>query len=242
MRNRRALVALALGLCLPMGLSACGDGPTTAEIETQINANPGAQGGADAFAVSKTKTVQDQADEDARAADLAKKRREELAQLEREKQAETDRIMNGGGATGGTLDDSAIPIGSADPAVEKFRAQLSGVCEGGQKRLTNISRDAENAAKKKDPTALLKVAQDYTDALNDFQAGLVALVAPASMAGDYREWLTTIDDLTTNVRIQLVSQGDPKKAAKYQARTEALATKLLEQSAGLGVTCLSVVS
>lgn len=244
MHSRRAL-SIGLALMAMTGtstfLAACGGGPTSAEIARQVDANPGAQGGAEAFNVTQTRTVQEQADADAQAAELAKKRRDELADLEREQKAETDRIMNGDGAAGGTLDDSAIPIGSADPAVEKFRAQLSGVCQGGQKRLHNVALDAEKATKKKDPTALLKVAQDYTDTLNDFEAGLASLKPPASMAGDYREWLTTVDDLSSTIRLLLVSQGDKKKAARLQKKTETLATRLLEQSAGLGVTCLSVV-
>lgn len=238
-KRRGLLVGLAM-VALTGGLTACGDGPSSEELAAQIDANPSV-GAADPFAVSKTKSLQEQADDDAKAAKRALERRRELAQLDAEQKAENDRILNGDGAPGGTLDESSIPIGASDPEVEKFRARLSGVCQGTQKRLQNVAKDGEKAAKSKDPNKILKAAQDYTDTLNDFGSGLAAIDAPSSMAGDYREWLGTIDTLSSTIRILLVSQGDRKKADRLQTKVNRLTTDFLEQSAGLGVTCISVL-
>ncbi len=222
------------------GLTACGDGPTSEELAQQIDANPSA-GAADPFKVSQTKTLQQQADDDAKAAEAAKKRRDELAQYDREQKAETEAIMNGDGAPGGTLEESSVPIGSADPEVERFRARLSGVCQGTQRRLTKVASDGEDASKGKDTNAVLKVAQDYTDTLNDFQSALAGLTPPDSMAADYRDWQDTVDSLSSTIRILLVSQGDPKKATRLQDKVNTLFGRFIEQSAGLGVTCISAL-
>lgn len=179
-----------------------------------------------------------EADADARAAEQARKRREELAELERTQQEETERLLEDG-TPGGNPEDAAFPIGSADPEVERFRARLAGICDGAQKRIVSITKRAEAATKAKDPERLLRVAQDYNDVLNDFTSALDQIDAPASVRSDYRAWLGTINALADNARLQLVSQSDPKKTAKLAREFETLGLRLVEQSAGLGVICLS---
>lgn len=239
MHSRRLIGAALAALCLSGGLAACG-GPSSDDLARQIDQKLANSGDDTGVTVPAQESAQDQANLDVRDAAQAKRRRAELANLDKLRKEETDKVMKEG-VPGGNDEDATVPIGSEDPAVEKFRARLTGVCEGGQERIHKVTLAAEKAKKSKDPQKLLKVAQDYTAALNDFQSALKGLDAPASEKATYAAWLVTIDALSTNVRVQIAAQGDPKEAARYQAKTERLATRLLEQSATLGVTCLSVV-
>jgi len=240
MHSRRLIGAALAALCLSGGLAACG-GTSSADLQRKIDQQLANQGDGNGLNIPVQQSAQDQADQDMRDAAEAKKRRAQLAKLDKIRAAETKKIETEG-VPGGNDDDAATPIGDEDPAVATFRAKLTGVCEGGQARIHKITIAAAKAKKAKDPAKLLKVAQDYNDALNDFQSALTNLKAPASQKAAYATWLGTIGELSTNIRVQLASQGDPKQAARYQAKTERLATKLLQESATLGVTCLSVVS
>ena len=241
MRNRRAIFLTAVtALTLTGGLSACGGGYDKAKIQADIDAgNAGPNSFPDSANAADKIEAQNNADEDAREAKRALERRKELADLEKTQQAETERLMKDGVA-GGNDDDSEIPIGSADPALEEFRAKLAGVCAGGQKRILKVQSEVEKATKSKDPIKILAAAQSFSTALNDFMAALNGLNPPASVRSDYRDWLATINALSDNVRLQVVSSGDPKKSVKLQAKTTELTQKLVMQSAALGVTCLSV--
>ncbi len=241
MRNRRAIFLTAVtAFALTGGVSACGGGYDKAKIQADIDAgNAGADSFPDTASGAAQKEAQENADQDARDAQRALERRKELADLEREQQAETDRLMEEGVA-GGNNADSEIPIGSADPELERFRARLAGVCAGGQKRILKVQAEVEKATKSKDPIKILAAAQSFSTALNDFMAALGNLDAPASVRSDYRAWLATINALADNVRLQVISSGDPKKAAKLQEKSTRLTEQLVLQSAELGVTCLSV--
>lgn len=241
MRNRRAIFLTAVtALTLTGGLSACGGGYDTAKIQADIDAgNAGPNTFPDTATGAAAMEAQNNADEDAREAKRALERREELKKLEESQAAETARLMKEGVA-GGNDADGEIPIGSADPEVEQFRARLAGVCSGGQKRLLKVQTEVEKATKSKDPIKILAAAQSFSTALNDFMGALKNLEAPPSVRGDYRAWLGTINALADNVRLQVISTGDPKKSAKIQAKTTRLTEQLVLQSATLGVTCLSV--
>ncbi|MDQ8045324.1 MAG: hypothetical protein AAGC46_06265 [Solirubrobacteraceae bacterium] len=241
MHSRRLLGAALAALCLSGGLAACG-GPSSDDLAARIDQRLANQGDNNGVSIPAQQTEQDQANADARDAAQAKKRRAELAKLDELREAETKKIL-ADPPPGGADEDTTIPSGdAADPAVEKFQAKLTGVCEGGQERIHKITLAAEKAKKAKDAAALLAVAQDYNSALNDFQDALTGLKPPASQAAKYAAWLKTINALSTNIRVEIAAQGDPEEAAKYQAKTEKLGTRLLVQSAELGVTCLSVVS
>lgn len=232
-----------MALLLTVSLAACGGGGLSKdEIAAKIDdGNAGAQTFPDSADAQSQKEAQENADKDQAAAEQAIKRRDELAKLEKEQREETDRLMKDGVA-GGNDEDSTIPIGSADPELERFRARLAGVCAGGQQRIVQVSKDAEKAAKSKDPMKILAAAQAYTDALNDFMAALGKLDPPASVRADYRSWLQTINDLADNARLQVVSYSDPKKSQKLAAKTEKLFEQLVIKSATLGVTCLSATA
>lgn len=213
-----------------------------ADIEAKINdGNAGTEVTSEGATAEDQTKRQQEADEDQREADRALQRRKELAQLEKEQQEETERLMEDGVA-GGNDEDSTIPIGSADPELENFRAKLAGVCAGGQKRIVQVSEEAQAAAKTKDPMKILAAAQGYTDALNDFMAALARLDAPPSVRADYRSWQRTINDLADNARLQVVSYADPKKSQKLAAKTQKLFEELVVKSATLGVTCLSATA
>lgn len=239
MRKQRAIFLSAIAaLAMTGGLAACG-GDDQASIAAKIDeGNAGAETFPDSATGAAAKEQQENADADAAAAQRALERREELAELERTQQEETERLMREG-SPGGNVEDSEIPIGSADPAAQDFRARLSGVCAGGQKRIIAVSKDAEEAAKSKDPMKILEAAQGYTLALNDFMGALSALNPPQSMRADYRSWLNTINALADNARLQVVSYADPKKSAELGAKTQRLFEQLVVKSATLGVTCLS---
>lgn len=243
LRNRRAIfLAAVTAITLTGGLTACGGGYDKAKIQADIDAgNAGPQTFPDSATGASQKEQQAYADEDARDAKRALERRQELAALEKKQQEETERLMRDG-VPGGNDSDQEIPIGSADPEVEEFRARLAGVCAGGQKRLVEVSKDAEAAAKTKDPMKILAAAQGYSDALNDFMAALGRLDPPASVRADYRSWLATITALSDNARLQVISYSDPKKSQRLAAKTEKLTIQLVEKSAALGVTCLSVTA
>lgn len=232
-----------MALILTVSLSACGGGDLSKDdIAAKIDdGNAGAQTFPDSADAKAAKEAQANADKDQDAAEQAIKRRKELADLEKEQREETERLMDDGVA-GGNDEDSVIPIGSADPELERFRARLAGVCAGGQKRIVDVSKDAEKAAKSKDPMKILAAAQSYTDALNDFMAALQRLDPPASVRADYRSWLQTINDLADNARLQVVSYADPKKSQKLAKKTETLFQELIVKSATLGVTCLSATA
>lgn len=243
-RSRRpSILGGLLALALTVSLSACGGGDLSKEdIAAKIDdGNAGAQTFPDSADAQSQKEAQENADKDQAAAEQAIKRRKELADLEKEQREETERLMDDGVA-GGNDEDSVIPIGSADPELERFRARLAGVCAGGQKRILDVSKDAEKAAKTKDPMKILAAAQAYQDALNDFMAALTRLDPPASVRADYRSWLKTINDLADNARLQVVSYADPKKSAKLAKKTESLFQELILKSATLGVTCLSATA
>ncbi len=241
-RSRRATFLTAvMAVTLSGGLAACGGGET-ADIKAQIDSgNAGPKTFPNDATAAAQKQQQAYADEDAREAKRALERRKELAELEKTQQEETERIMRNGVA-GGNDEDQEIPIGSADPEVENFRARLAGVCAGGQKRLLKVSKEAEAAGKSKDLVKGLAAAQAFSDALNDFMGALGGLNPPASVRSDYRAWLGTITALSDNVRLQAVSYADPKKSQRLAAKTQRLTEQLVVQSATLGVTCLSVTA
>lgn len=242
-RNRRAIfLATVTAITLSGGLAACGGGYDKAEIQGTIDAgNAGPETFPNSATAADKAEQQRYADEDARDAQRALERRKELAELEKKQQEETERLMRDG-SPGGNDSDQEIPIGSADPEVEEFRARLAGVCAGGQKRILKVSKEGEAAAKTKDPVKILAAAQDFSDALNDFMGALGNLNPPASVRSDYRAWLGTITALSDNVRLQAVSYADPKKSQRLAAKTQKLSEQLVVQSATLGVTCLSVTA
>lgn len=234
-RIRTTTLLLAAAVALPAGLAACGDDQVDQSAVDRIEA-----GGNGAAASLRDNTVterQNQADEDARAAEQARKRREELAALEAEQKAETDKILKDG-VPGGNDEDATIPLGAADPELEKFRARLAGVCDGASQRIVKVSKKADKVSKTNDPVQMLAVAQEYNDVLNDFSAALDRITPPDSVKQDYEEWQGTMDALAANVRQQLVSQGDPKAMKKLQTEFQTLSAKLVTQTAALGVVCL----
>ncbi|MDO9353995.1 MAG: hypothetical protein Q7T55_09880 [Solirubrobacteraceae bacterium] len=241
MHKHRALLIGAAVVALSGSFTACGaDGPSKEEIAAQIDANPNA-GAGDPFGVSEVKTLQQQADDDAKAAALAKKRRADLAKLDKSQKEETDRILNGEGAPGGTLEDSSVPLGTADRATAQFRAKLAGVCDGTQQRLGKVTLETEKAANSKNLRRILESAQDYTDVLNDFQDALLTISPPPGLADEYADWRDTIDTLSSTIRLQLVSQGDRREADRLQKKAAKLTARFLDRSARLGITCISIL-
>lgn len=245
LRSRRTpILGVMLVLVFAGGLAGCGggEGLSKADIQAKIDSgNAGPETFPDSADGKEQQRLQAEADEDQREAERALERRKELAKLEKEQRDETKKLMDEGVA-GGNDEDSVIPIGSADPELERFRARLAGTCAGGQQRIMAVSKDAEKAAKSKDPMKILAAAQAYSDALNDFMAALGRLDPPASVRSDYRAWLQTINDLADNARLQVVSYSDPEKSQKLAAKTEKLFEQLVIQSATLGVTCLSATA
>lgn len=238
MRHSRAvLLSIAVACSLSGGLAACG-GSGENSIAKKVDQMPQSEQDVVDGVTATDQTAQEQYNSDAADARAALARRKKLADLEKTQQAETEKIMKEG-VPGAEDETDSVPIGSADPDVEKFRAQLAGVCAGGQKRILQAGDDATKAAKTKDPMKILAAAQTYAGALDLFLNSLAKLTPPASMKSDYQKWLTTINDLASNVRLQLIMQGDPQEAAKLNVKTTKLATRLIEQSAALGVTCLS---
>lgn len=235
--SRRTAFLLVAAFVLPVGLGACG-GEEPVSQTTIDNVQLGENGVRSGLRDSTVSERQLDADADERAAEQARKRRAELAAFEKEQKAETDKILEEG-VPGGNPEDSVFPIGSSDPEVERFRSRLAGVCDGAQQRITKITKRGDAAAKSKDPTKLLKVAQDYNDVLNDFMTTLDELDAPPGISSEYRDWKDTINALADNVRMQLVSQGNPKKVARLGREFQELSGQLLERSASLGVICLS---
>jgi hypothetical protein len=232
-RKLRPLLLIVLAVGTPsVTLAACGGaGMSQSDIEKKIDAaSVGEEKVADGASASELAQEQVNKDADAQAAADARARRKELADIEAAQKAEAQKVMSG-------------DVPSDDPVSldeQRFRARLAGVCEGAQSRITKVSKAAEAATKAKDPQDLLKVAQDYNDALNDFIRALKQVDAPASQQALYRSWLGTIDELASNIRLQLVSVADQTEYARLQKKTESLTLKFVTQTAQLGVTCLSV--
>ncbi len=214
-----------------MGLAACGGGATQSEIEKKIDAaSVGEENVAAGATASELAQEQADKDADARAAREALERRKELERIQAEQKAEAEKVMTG----------DVEPDTGLDLEQQRFRARLAGVCDGAQSRITKVSKQAEKAQKGKDPEELLKVAQEYNDALNDFIIALKQVDPPAAEQKLYTSWLGTIDDLANNIRLQIVSSADAKESARLQKKTEALTTTFVTQTAQLGVMCLSV--
>lgn len=230
-RALRPLLLSVLALSGTMGVAACGGGTTQSDIEKKIDAAAIGEENVAAGATA-SELAQEQADKDAdaRAAEEARERRKELARIEAEQKAEAERVMN----------DEVQADTGLDLEEQRFRARLAGVCDGAQKRITDVSKAAEQAQKAKDPEELLKVAQEYNDTLNDFITALKQVDPPAAQQALYASWLVTIDDLANNIRLQIVSSADPEESARLQKKTEKLTTKFVTQTAQLGVMCLSV--
>lgn len=236
LRSSRTAFLLAAVAAMPFALAACGKEETVSQTSLDEVAfdNGAPKDGRD----STVSERQSQADEDARAAEQARERRQQLADLEAEQKAETDKILEEG-VPGGNPEDATIPLGSADPEVERFRSRLAGVCDGATQRITKVSKKADAATKSKDPVRILAVAQEYNDILNDFTGALDRIDPPPSVRSDYRAWQGTMNDLADNIREQLVSQGDAKKTAQLQREFQSLSAELVGQTASLGVVCLS---
>lgn len=231
LRALRPLALLLLALAGTFGLAACGGGMSQSDIEQKVDAaSVGEENVADGASPSDLAKEQVKKDADARAAQAAVDRRQELAKIERDQKAEAEKVMN--------ADTSASS--ATDLAEQKFRARLAGVCDGAQERISKLSAKAKRAQKAKDPQELLKVAQDYNDALNDFIAALKAVDAPPSEQALFTSWLGTIDDLASNIRLQLVSFADQSAYNRLEKKTESLTTRFITQTAQLGITCLSV--
>lgn len=230
-RVLRPLLVGVLALGMTTTVAACGGGMSQSDIEKKIDAaSVGEENVADGATASELAQEQVDKDADARAAEEARQRRKELEAIEREQKAEAEKVM-----TGDVESDDPVTIEE-----QRFRARLAGVCDGAQSRITKVSKAAEAATKAKDPEDLLKVAQDYNDALNDFITALKQVDPPASQQALYTSWLGTIDDLANNIRLQLVSVADQTEYARLQKKTESLTLKFVTQTAQLGVTCLSV--
>ena len=231
LRDLRPLLLVVLALSSTVGLAACGGGMSQSDIEKKVDAASIGDENVTDGPVSASSLAQDQANKDAdqQAAADAVKRRKELDSIEKEQKAEADKVMSGD-----------VPSDAVSIAEQRFRARLAGVCDGAQSRISKVSKLADEATKAKDPQQLLKVAQDYNDALNDFIAALKGLDPPASQQKLYASWLGTIDDLSNTIRLQLVSVADKKAYARLQKKTESLSLTFLTQTAQLGVTCLSV--
>lgn len=230
-RTLRPLLLTVLALSGTMGLASCGGGTTQSDIEQKIDAaSVGEENVAAGATASELAQEQADKDADARAAEEARERRKELARIEAEQKAEAERVMN----------DEVQADTGLDIEEQRFRARLAGVCDGAQRRITDVSEAAEKAQKAKDPEELLKVAQEYNDTLNDFITALKQVDPPAAQQALYTSWLGTIDDLSNNIRLQIVSSADPEESARLQKKTEKLTTKFVTQTAQLGVMCLSV--
>lgn len=233
LRALRPLLLVVLATSGSVGIAACGGGSTQSDIEKKIDAaSVGEENVAAGATASELAQEQADKDADARAAEEARQRRKELAQIEAQQKAEAKKVM-----TGEVEADTGL-----DLEEQRFRARLAGVCEGAQERITDVSKAAEKAQKAKDPEELLKVAQEYNDTLNDFIAALKQVNPPAAQQALYTSWLGTIDDLSNNIRLQLVSAADRKESARLQKKTETLTTRFVTQTAQLGVMCLSVTS
>ncbi len=230
---RPLLLSLAIGVAVP-GLAACGGGDQMSQeqIEKIVDAQSESSD-----TVASTDRASDLArrqledDADQAVADEAVKRRKELERIEAQQKRETEKVMKG--------DVEEQPD---DMDERRFRAQVAGVCDGAQARITKVSKAAEKASKGDDPSKLLKVATDYNDALGDFVTALKSVDAPPSQSELYDDWLGTIDDLSNTIRLQLVSLVDPKESAKLQEKTGKLTSKFLAQTAQLGVPCISFSS
>ncbi|MEH3054532.1 MAG: hypothetical protein PGN13_11090 [Patulibacter minatonensis] len=234
LRAVRPLLLVALTLGATTGIAACGngDGMSQKQIEEIVDRQAAAQDGAPGTS-SNSSLAQEQVDEDedARVAEEARKRREELDAIDKAQKAETEKILSG------DLDDEDDAVTLAE---SKFRGQLAGVCTGVQKRIDKVAKAASKATKSKDPQELLVVAQQYNEALSDFGKALRQLDAPPTQAKLYAAWLGTIDDLASNIRLQLVSFADKTAYAKAEKKTAELATTFVAQTAQLGVQCFSV--
>ncbi len=233
LRVHRSLLLVLVALVPATTVAACGGGGgmSQSEIEQKVDAASVGEQNAGGGDTSNSGLAQQQADSDAdqRAADEAVRRRKELEQIQADQKAETEKILKG------STPDEGISLDE-----QRFRARIAGVCEGAQSRITKVSKAAKTATKTKDLQALLVVAQDYNDALGDFLTALKAVDAPASERALYASWLETIDDLSANIRLQLVSIADKKAYAKLSAKTEQLTATFITQTAQLGVTCLSI--
>lgn len=234
MRALRPLALTLLALCAPFGLAACGggDGLSQSDIESKIDAaSVGEENVAAGASASDLAQEQVDKDADARAAQEARERRAELDRIQKEQEAEAKKVMTGD-----------VPDDPTDLERDRFRARLAGVCDGAYTRITKVSKEAEavSKGKTKDPQDVLKVAQEYNDALNDFLKALKAVDPPPSEQQLYTSWLGTIDDLSNNIRLQLVSVADQDEYQRLNKKTEKLTTRFVAQTAQLGVTCLSV--
>ena len=231
LRALRPLALLLLALAGTFGLAACGGGMSQSDIEQKVDAaSVGEENVADGASPSDLAREQVKKDADAKAAQAAVDRRQELAKIERDQKAEAEKVM----------DADTTASSATDLAEQKFRARLAGVCDGAQERISKLSAKAKRAQQAKDPQELLKVAQDYNDALNDFIAALKAVDAPPSEQALFTSWLGTIDDLASNIRLQLVSFADHAAYNRLEKKTESLTTRFITQTAQLGITCLSV--
>lgn len=233
-RAPRAFLLALLTAVLSGSVAACGGGGMSqSDIEQKINAAAvGEENVAAGAKASELAQTQVDRDADARAAEEARQRRKELEQIAAEQEAEAKKVLEG-------------EVERDDPVdleEQRFRARVAGVCDGAFERITKVSKQAESVGKSKDPEAALAVAKEYNDALGDFLAALKSVNAPPTQAKLYGSWLSTIDDLSNTIRLQLVSVADPKEYARLQKRTESLTTRFITQTAQLGVTCLSVSS
>jgi len=232
----RPVLLVLLAVITAVGLGACGGGGddhlTQAEIEARVDAqNVGQENVGDDASASQLAKDQLKSDADQKAAEEAIKRRHELIDIQKKQKKATEDFLK---------KNSEKERAADDVAADNFRAKIAGVCDGAFTSITKVSKAAKKAEKSKDPQALLKVAGDYNDTLNNFLDSLKSLDAPASEQALYTSWLGTIDDLSNTIRLQLVSFADPSAVKKYTAKTQKLTTKFLTQTAQLGVTCLSV--
>jgi len=232
---------LVVAALLALVVSGCGGGQSAAQINAQINAQATQPTIESALQQRVNHQQQVQAQQDASQARAAAARAKQLDRIQAEQTAATQRAE--AATAGGDANSVASqPLGSSSPAVEKFKAQVSGVCAGTQKRITAISDASKKAVKSKDPSQLLAVAQSYNTALTVFVGALGAIHAPASEAKKFAKFQSTLNQLFAAARQSVLLSATGGAASQaVQAKTAKLTTEFVLESADLGVTCLSSV-
>jgi hypothetical protein len=157
-RQRWSGFLLAALAVLVFAVAGCGGGESAAQINAKVDADAQKQQTLDgALAARVAKQQKTAALRAANQAKDAKDREKQLDQLNADQAAAAKQAQD---ATAGVDagDISSQPLSGTDPAEEKFRAKVSGVCAGTQKRITAISNASKKAVKSKDPAQLLAVA------------------------------------------------------------------------------------
>src|ERR1700712_319092 len=203
---------LAAVVLLAFALAGCGSGPSSAQIAAKVDARADKQATLDTALAKRAAEQQANAGKRAAhqraAADARAKQLDRInaAQLAATKAAEANANANSA--------ELANPLGSSDPAVEKFQSKVAGVCAGTERKIQAISTASKKAVKSKNPTELLAVAQSYNAALTGFVAGLTAINAPASEQAKYKDFQSTLTQLFTAARQEVLLSATRGAASK----------------------------